>query len=413
MERRLVGGTMVAAPVALAAAAIAVGMSTTSPAWWAAAVHLAILGGITLMIYAVNIRIVPVFARRPWPSARLLVAQVVAGGAGAWLTFLGKGLREDALVRTGQALALAGGLLFMSNVVRLFKREPAFRHTPPAADPAQPAVDRIATKFTRLSGMLLVLGLALGAALSWWRPGTGRWDLVWAHALLVGFFLTMASGVCYHVLGRWTGRSWRSVRAVRLHYELVLLSLPFMLLALATDAEKLFLVAGPAQAAAIALFLVNILPLVWRLDGPVRAGILVAIAFLVAGVGLGVAFAIDPGLGPRLRQTHATANVFGFGGLLISGFGYVFVTHFAGRSLRWPRLARAQVGVLLLGVAGGVLATLWRALDGGPDVAVILAQGVVAAGMLLFAAQVAGTFAGRPPDAVVVLRPVPATPRGA
>ena len=65
----------------------------------------------------------------------------------------------------------------------------------------------------------------------------------------------------------------------------------------------------------------------------------------------------------------------------------------------------AQVGVLLLGVAGGVLATIWRALGDGPDAAVMAAQGVVAAGMLLFAAQVAGTFAGRPPAPVVVVRP--------
>ena len=26
-------------------------------------------------------------------------------------------------------------------------------------------------------------------ALVWWRPERGRWDLVWAHMLLVGFFI--------------------------------------------------------------------------------------------------------------------------------------------------------------------------------------------------------------------------------
>src|SRR5687768_11416699 len=83
MDRNLVGATMIAAPVALAVAAVAAGLSPEYPSWWSAAVHLAILGGIALMIYAVNIRIVPVFARRRWRSPRLLVAQVVAGGAGA------------------------------------------------------------------------------------------------------------------------------------------------------------------------------------------------------------------------------------------------------------------------------------------------------------------------------------------
>ena len=85
MERKLVGATMVLAPVALAVSALAAGWSVREPAWWQAAVHLAVLGGIALMFYGVNIRIVPVFARRTWRSPRLLVAQVVAGGAGAWL----------------------------------------------------------------------------------------------------------------------------------------------------------------------------------------------------------------------------------------------------------------------------------------------------------------------------------------
>jgi hypothetical protein len=385
VERHLVGGTMIAAPVALAVAAIAAGLVQQYPSWWSAAVHLAILGGIALMIYAVNIRIVPVFARRAWTSPRRLVAQIMAGGTGAWLTFAGKGLQEIWLTRMGQALALAGGLLFMMNIVQLFRQGPASRHASPLTFTAQEDVDRIATQFTRLSGMLLVLGLALGVLLSWWRPENGRWDLVWAHAMLVGFFLTMASGVGYHVLSRWTGQPWRSVAMIRWHYRLVVLSLPFMLLGLAVDAYTLFLIAGPAQAAAIALFLVNIVPLVWYLDGPVRAGILIAVTFLVFGVGLGVAFAVDPGLGPRLRQTHATANVFGFAGLLISGFGYSFVPHFAGRELRWPRLARVQLGLLLTGAGAGVGATVWRGIGDGPDGTVLLAQAIVGMGLLLFA----------------------------
>jgi cbb3-type cytochrome oxidase subunit 1 len=186
---------------------------------------------------------------------------------------------------------------------------------------------------------------------------------------------------------------------------LVVLSLPLMLLALAIDAETLFLIAGPVQAAAIAVFLVNIVPLAWHLHGPVRAGILIAVAFLVFGVGLGVAFAIDASLGPRLRQAHATANVFGFAGLLISGFGYSFVPHFAGRRLKWPRLAPLQLGMLLAGVVAGIIATVWRGIGDGPDEAVMLAQVVVGLGLVLFAVQAAGTFAGRPPEQIVLIRP--------
>lgn len=405
MDRRLVSVTMVAAPIALAIAALAAGYSAVAPAWWSAAVHLAVLGGITLMIYAVNIRIVPVFARRTWRSMRLLEAQIVAGAVGAWITFVGIGMRSDALTGAGQVLALAGGLLFMANLMMLFRQPPAFRHVPPTADPKQEAVDKIATKFTRLSGPFLVLGLALGVALTWWRPASGRWDLVWAHMMLIGFFVSMASGVCYHVLARWTNRPWRSLAAIRWHYRLVVLGLPFMLLALATNTNWLFLIAGPLQALALALLLINIVPLVVHLERPVRAGILTAGLFLVFGVTLGVAFAIDPGLGPRLRQVHALSNLFGWGGLLISGFGYYFVPHFAGAGVRWPRLAHLQLGVLVLGVVAGVVTLMWRALGDGPAGAVVIAQGVVGLGLLLFAIQTAGIFFGPRQEEVVFIRP--------
>lgn len=405
MNRMLVAWTMIAAPFALAVAAIAAGVSMYHPAWWSAAVHLAVLGGITMMIYAVNIRIVPVFARRTWRYPRLLVAQVGLGGVGAWLTFVGEGLQSNAWSRIGQLLALFGGLLFMVNVITLFHQKPTFQHAPPTADPQQGVVDTIATKFTRLSGMLLVIGLAIGVMLSWWMPERGRWDLVWAHTMLVGFFLTMASGVCYHVLSRWTGHPWRSVGLIRWHYRLVAFGLPLMLIALAVNSSWLFLIAGPIQALALALFAINILPLVWNLDGTIRAGVVLAMIFLAGGVSLGVMFAIDASLGARLRPVHVEANLFGWSGLLISGFGYYFAPHFAGTQLRWPRVARLQLVILALGVLGGIAALAWRMEGGGPESLVLAAQAFVGLGLLLFAVQVAGAFAIRPEEPVVLIRP--------
>lgn len=216
--------------------------------------------------------------------------------------------------------------------------------------------------------------------------------------------MTMASGVCYHVLSRWTGVPWRSIATIRLHYTTVAWGLPFMLLALAADRDWLFLVAGPLQALAILVFLVNIVPLVARLSGPVRAGIVLAIAFLVVGISLGVTFAIDTGTGPRLRQVHVMANVFGWAGLLISGFGYRFVPNFANTGLRWPRFAAAQVVVMVVGVLTGMYA-MWDRMDnGGATGAVAAATAIVGCGMLMFVVQVAGTFmAGAGP--VRLIRP--------
>ena len=392
MERKLVGVTLVLAPIALAVSALAAGWSVREPVWWQAAVHLAVLGAIAPMIYGVNIRIIPVFARRSWRSSRLLVAQVAAGVAGGWLAFVGIGTRNDVIRGLGEMLALIGGVLFMVNIVGLFKQDPS-GDAAPLRFAQQATVDRIATKFMRLSGTWLVFGLAVGVALVWWRPDRGRWDLVWAHMLLVGFFLSMASGVCYHVLSRWSQRPWASVAAIRWHYIVVAVGLPFMVVALAMDWEALFFVAGPIQALALALLLVNAAPHVVHLRGPSRLGIAIAAVFLLIGITLGAIFAIDPATGARLRQAHAISNLFGWAGLLISGFGYALVPGFAGTRLRWPRLAAAQVGIVAVGVAAGMVAVAWRMYGDGPDSAMVVAQGVVAAGMVLFAVQVAAMFA--------------------
>ncbi len=54
---------------------------------WSAAISLIVLGGITPMIYAVNVRILPVFSRRMWPHPRWLTAMLVARSSAVWLVF--------------------------------------------------------------------------------------------------------------------------------------------------------------------------------------------------------------------------------------------------------------------------------------------------------------------------------------
>lgn len=407
MERTLVGILMVLAPLALAVAAFAVGYSATHPAWWAAAVHLAVLGGITMMIYAVNMRFVPVFARRPWRFSRLVLTQIVTGLAGAWMSFLGLGFREIWLERLGALLVLAGGVLFMFNIATLFHQKPSGPPLPQAPK-GQEAVDKAAIGFTKLSATWLLLGLGVGVMLTWWRPTVGRWDLVWAHAMLVGWFMTMAGGVSYHVLSRWTGVAWRSLAMVQWHYRIVAVGLPFMILALAMEGEwqqRLFLIAGPLQAVAIALYLANIAPLVLKFTNLARIAISVATIFLIFGVSLGIMFAIDSSTGPRLRQVHVMANVFGWAGLLISGFGYQFVPAFAGRRLIWPRLAMTQIGVIALGVMTGMYAMWARMFNDGAADRVMMTSAVVSMGLLLFAVEVAATFLKGRVEFIPLLRP--------
>lgn len=392
MGRYLVPAAMVASAVAFAVAAASTAAAAWRPALWSAAVALAMLGGIIPIVYAVNIRIVPVFTRRTWQSEPRLRAQVILAIVGAWAVFAGLAAGVGWLSVAGRVVVLAGAVLFAANIATLLRQPVGRAPAPPLPFPEQAAVDRIATRFTRMAGAYLLFALAAALVASVWRLPIGRWDLVSAHALLLGFFLSMASGVCYHVLPRWTTGHWRAIAPIRWHLWLVAAGLPLMLLALATGWGPLFAVAGPVQAVAIVLFLANIAPLLRGLPRPTGWAFIAAGALLLVGVGFGAAFAIEPAIGARLRIAHADLNLFGFAGLLISGSAVYLGPRFAGRALRWPRLADAQVVLLAGGIVLTVIGALWRALGDGPLALPLFAQGVVAASFALLAAVLVGTF---------------------
>ncbi len=404
MGRWLVPIAMVAALVAFAVAALTAGSIPDHPTWWRASVALVVLAGITPAIYAVNIRVVPVFSRRSWPSMQWLGAQIALALAGGWAVYLARMIEARWLELIGASASLIAAVVFTINIVRLFRR-PVTGPPSPVPFPEQATVDKIATQFTRLSGLYLLIGLMIGVLIAAGMVEPARWDLVWAHAMLIGFFLSMASGVCYHVLSRWTGKRWLAIWPMRLHLLVVTGGLPLMLLALATNVNWLFAVAGPLQAAAIALFLIMIALLVVALPGWSRPAVAAAAICLLVGIGLGTAFAIDRPLGVRLRIVHAELNLFGWAGMLLTGMGYYLVPRFAGRPLRWPRLAGVQLALLGGGVVLGAVAAAQRAYGGDPVVSLKLAQVAVAAGFALFAAIVAGTFGGRPGASVVLALP--------
>lgn len=404
MGRWLVPAAMIAALIAFAVAAMTVGSIPEHPTWWRAAVALVVLAGITPVIYAVNIRVVPVFSRRSWPSLQWLRVQVALAIAGGWAVYLARIGDAHWLELAGASASLLAAVIFTVNIIRLFRR-PVTGPPSPLPFPEQATVDKIATQFTRLSGLYLLAGLVIGVLIAAGMVEQARWDLVWAHAMLIGFFLSMASGVCYHVLSRWTGKRWLAIWPMRVHLLAVTVGLPLMLVALATNVGSLFAVAGPLQAAALALFLIIIAPQVLALPGWSRPAIAGAALCLVIGIGLGTAFAIDRPLGARLRIVHAELNLFGWAGLLITGVGYYLVPRFAGRPLRWPRLAGVQLALLGGGVALGAVAAAQRGYGHDPVISLRLAQMAVAGGFALFAIIVAGTFGGRPGVAVALSPP--------
>lgn len=393
MFPRLVPVATVSAALAFAVAAGSLALMPERPRLWSAVVALVVLGAITPAIYAVNIRIVPVFSSRVWQSARALAATIVLAMIGGWLTFLGRAGRVEWLETIGSLAAFAAGLLFIGSIIRLFRSSVTSPVAPPLPYPEQAEVDRIGVRFTRIAGMYLILGLALGVLLRWWSPADGRWELVWAHSLLLGWFVNMASGVSYHVLTRWTSRRWRHPRLISVHLRIIHIALPLMLIALALDHRWLLAAGGVLQAVGLLLYAWNVLPLFGGLPSLSRIGMTAAVIFLILGVLIGASFALDPVNHVRLRFTHATINLFGFAALLVAGAGYYLFPRFAGQPLRWPRLAAAQLATQISGVV--VLATaLWWYMRGGDyaDTFVMLGGLMTMAGLLGFTTILAGTF---------------------
>jgi hypothetical protein len=393
MFPRLVPLTALFAALAFTVAAASAGFVPTHPELWGGLVPLVVLGAITPVIYAVNVRIIPVFSRRTWQQPELMAGAIGFAIAGAWLAFLARVQQVRWLEQVAMTVALLGGLLFVVSIIRLFHSPVVSNVTLPVPFPEQALIDRIGIRFTRMAGMYLLVGLGVGVMLTFWTPDRGRWDLVWAHALLLGWFLNMASGVSYHVLSRWTGRQWHSTRMITLHLRVTQIALPVMIAALAINHRDLFALGGVLQAAMLLLWVINIVPMLQGMPMIPRIGMSLAALALTVGVLLGASFALDPTLGYRLRTAHAEINLLGFSGLLVAGVGYYLFPRFAGKALRWPRLAAVQLALQASGVATLALGWWWYQRGGSHGDTFILYGGFITSGsLLLFATILAATF---------------------
>jgi hypothetical protein len=401
MGPRLVPLVIVAAILGFAGASAGTALAPEYPRLWNASIALVILGGITPLIYAVNARIIPVFSRREWRWPKLMAAAMLLTIIGAWITFAGRAVGSTLIEGIGLAAALVAGLAFMVSIITLFRLPVGDKPSPPPPFPEQTNIDRVGIRFTRMAGIWLIVGLILGLALVFWIPGTGRWELVWAHSLLIGWFLSMASGVSYHVLSRWTGTPWRWPRLPIIHLRLVQFGLPIMMLALALDSRWLFLIAGPAQTIAVLLFLANVIPQAGHLKPIPRIGVTAAGWMLAIGVTLGAGFATDPVNHVTMRFSHAQINLFGWAGLLVCGIGYYLFPRFAGQALAWPRLAKIQMTVLIAAIA--INATIWwwyTSRDANVQNLLIISGLAITLSLATYAIIIGKTFFAASPSAV-------------
>jgi hypothetical protein len=211
------------------------------------------------------------------------------------------------------------------------------------------------------------------------------------------------------VLARWTGGRWRRPRLIRLHLQLTLVALPLMLTALALDSRWLLAAGGSLQAAALLLYVWNVLPMLGPLPAPSRWAITCAVMFLAIGVLIGASFAMDPVNHTRLRYSHAVINLFGFAGLLVSGAGYYLFPRFAGQVLPWPRMAVAQVALQAAGVVALAFGLWWHVRNGGHAETLLAAAAIaVWLGLVAFAVQIAATFLRkRQAGTVARMQPLP------
>lgn len=238
---------------------------------WAAMIHVAIFGWITMMIFGVNYHTMPVFAARDFPYPWLLQIHWLVSTLGVALAAPGLGTGLGALINAGVLLQLLGALVFVANTVLLFVRGPrrAHKHPPPPV-PNQAAIDRVGTQATKLAGMCLPLALLLLLVHPFWLRG--EWGLAAEHLALLGWVMLMIVGVAYHVLPRFSARAVRGVAWARAQLLCHVAGLVVIVPSLGLGWRPAFAAGGLLMSAAVGLFAWTIWPTLRTVD-PRRATI--------------------------------------------------------------------------------------------------------------------------------------------
>lgn len=287
----------------------------------------------------------------PWAALALLVLGALAARAADG---------DGGLVARGGTLAWSGALLVHLVVVARSARTPRLRGAP------TPKGWRSGEPIVRA---LQAASLAYGAVAALAMPAsymTGVPRPVAFHLLVTGFVIVTMIAILAHAMPRFTGVAMPAPALGAL--AALVVPGPALLAAGIASGGAVFVVGASVEGAGLGLFAVAALASLavsrrQRLPfGAYAAG---SVA-LVAGVTLGIRFAIDPAA-RMLAPVHGALNVLGFIGLFIVGCS----TDFYGpgivpgaRALRWGVATTLALGVggLVVAVGGAVLedGAAWR-----------------------------------------------------
>lgn len=233
-----------------------------------ATVHAFALGFVTMLIFGVNYHIIPIFSGRDFYSYKLAYLHLAAANLGIMgfispLAFSPYPVDIYPVVKISSVLFALSMFVFIYNMMKTFMSQPSKEPFPNPFGEGDKAADRMATKFTAISIIYLVIGCPLGV-LFLIRP-----DFVFylrpvhAHINLIGFVSIMIFGVSYHMFPRFAGKHLYSVGMGCVQFYLANIGLIGMALSwwLLRQHTKTYhaglLVFGTIEAIAAALYVYN------------------------------------------------------------------------------------------------------------------------------------------------------------
>lgn len=200
-----------------------------------ATVHAFVLGFVTMLIFGVNYHIIPMFSGREFYSRKLAYLHLAMANLGILglvfpLPFSSYPIDINPVIKISSLLFALSIFIFIYNMLKTFTSLPGKEPFPNPFGDGDKAADKMATLFTGVSIIYLVIGCPLGVLfllrpdlIPYLRP-------VHAHINLIGFVSIMIFGVSYHMFPRFAAKPLYSVRMGSIQFWLVNIGLAGMIL---------------------------------------------------------------------------------------------------------------------------------------------------------------------------------------